>query len=201
MAKVITKYIKLGNEIYLDVKVIALRKIGRMDYSAYQKLGTGKLVQQIENGANAGKGVLYDFWFCVVRNLLPTIFFSLYFIWKIDTTITCFLLAGYAAVFLVTNLLLKGLYQVKEKILANEEAFNHFLVRGFMEMPVFRMKHQFPDEVKKALHAKRVIVSFALITLIDHAYTTANLLKIFHWNHCIKKYPIYHRIHLFLTVR
>lgn len=51
-----------------------------MDYSEYQKLGTGKLVQQIENGADAGKGVLYDFWFCVVRNLLPTILFSLYFI-------------------------------------------------------------------------------------------------------------------------
>ena len=127
---------KLGNEIYLDFKLLALRKIGRMDYSEYQKLGTGKLVQQIENGANAGKGVLYDFWFCVVRNLLPTILFSLYFIWKIDRTITCFLLAGYMIVFLVTNLLLKGLYQIKEKILTGEEALNHYLVRGFMEMPL-----------------------------------------------------------------
>ena len=36
---------KLGNEIYLDFKLLALRKIGRMDYSEYQKLGTGKLVQ------------------------------------------------------------------------------------------------------------------------------------------------------------
>ena len=54
---------KLENEIYLDFKLLALRKIGRMDYSEYQKLGTGKLIQQIENGANAGKGVLYDFWF------------------------------------------------------------------------------------------------------------------------------------------
>ena len=41
---------KLGNEIYLDFKLLALRKIGRMDYSEYQKLGTGKLVQQIEKG-------------------------------------------------------------------------------------------------------------------------------------------------------
>ena len=82
---------KLENEIYLDFKLLALRKIGRMDYSEYQKLGTGKLIQQIENGANAGKGVLYDFWFCVARNLLPTILFSLYFIWKIDRTVTYFL--------------------------------------------------------------------------------------------------------------
>ena len=164
---------KLGNEIYLDFKLLALRKIGRMDYSEYQKLGTGKLVQQIENGANAGKGVLYDFWFSVVRNLLPTILFSLYFIWKIDRTITYFLLAGYIIVFLVTNLLLQGLYQIKEKILTNEEELNHFLVRGFMEMPIFRMKHQFPNEVKKALGAKRVIVSSKVkMTMIHEAFFT-----------------------------
>ncbi len=164
---------KLGNEIYLDFKLLALRKIGRMDYSEYQKLGTGKLVQQIENGADAGKGVLYDFWFCVVRNLLPTILFSLYFIWKIDRTITYFLLAGYLVVFLVTNLLLKGLYQIKEKILTGEEELNHFLVRGFMEMPVFRMKNQFPKEVKKALGAKRVIVSSKVkMTMIHEAFFT-----------------------------
>lgn len=54
---------KLGNEIYLDFKLLALRKIGRMDYAEYQKLGTGKLIQQIENGANACKGVL--FWISV----------------------------------------------------------------------------------------------------------------------------------------
>lgn len=164
---------KLGNEIYLDFKLLALRKIGRMDYSEYQKLGTGKLVQQIENGASAGKGVLYDFWFCVVRNLLPTILFSLYFIWKIDRTITYFLVAGYIVIFLVTNLLLKGLYQIKEKILTGEEELNHFLVRGFMEMPVFRMKHQFPNEEKKALEAKHVIVSSKVkMTMIHEAFFT-----------------------------
>lgn len=164
---------KLGNEIYLDFKLLALQKIGRMDYSEYQKLGTGKLVQQIENGANAGKGVLYDFWFCVVRNLLPTVLFSLYFIRRIDRRITYFLMAGYIIVFIVTNLLLKGLYQIKEKILTNEEELNHFLVRGFMEMPLFRMKHQFPNEVKKAAGAKRIIVSSKVkMTMIHEAFFT-----------------------------
>lgn len=164
---------KLKNEIYLDFKLLALRKIGRMDYSEYQRLGTGKLVQQIENGANAGKGVLYDFWFCVVRNLLPTILFSLYFIRKIDKRVTYFLLAGYIVVFLVTNLLLKGLYQIKEKILTGEEELNRFLVRGFMEMPIFRMNNQFPNEVQKALRAKRVIVSSKVkMTMIHEAFFT-----------------------------
>ena len=164
---------KLENEIYLDFKLLALQKIGRMDYSEYQKLGTGKLVQQIENGANAGKGVLYDFWFCVVRSLIPTILFSLYFIWKIDRNITYFLMAGYIIVFIVTNILLKGLYRIKEKILTNEEELNHFLVRGFMEMPVFRMKNQFSNEVKKAAKAKRIIVSSKVkMTMIHEAFFT-----------------------------
>lgn len=164
---------KLGNEIYLDFKLLALRKIGRMDYSEYQKLGTGKLVQQIENGANAGKGVLYDFWFSVIRNLVPTILFSLYFIWNIDRNVTYVLMAGYVIVFLVTNLLLKGLYQVKEKILTNEEEFNHFLVRGLMEMPIFRIKRQFPNQVEKASKAKETIVSSKVkMTMIHEAFFT-----------------------------
>lgn len=164
---------KLGNEIYLDFKLLALRKIGRMDYSEYQRLGTGKLIQQIENGANAGKGVLYGFWFSVVRDLVPTILFSLYFIWKIDRNITCFLMAGYLIVFLVTNLLLKGLYQIKENILTNEEELNHFLVRGFMEMPLFRMKRQFPGEIGKASKAKRIIVASKIkMTMIHEAFFT-----------------------------
>ncbi len=164
---------KLANEIYLDFKLLALQKIEKIEYSEYQKLGTGKLVQQIENGANAGKGVLYNFWFCVVRQLFPTILFSLFFIWKIDQKITYFLLAGYVIVFIVTNLLLKGLYQIKEKILTNEEQLNHFLVRGFMEMPVFRMRHQFPNEIKKASRAKRIIVASKVkMTMIHEAFFT-----------------------------
>lgn len=162
---------KLGNTIYLDFKLMALRKIGKMDYLEYQKLGTGKLVQQIENGANAGKGVLHDFWFCVIRNLLPTILFSLFFIWEIDKTITYFLMGGYIVVFFATNILLNGLYQVKERILTNEEEFNHYLVRGFMEMLIFRMKGQFPNEVNRAAKAKEQIVSAKVkMTMIHEAF-------------------------------
>lgn len=164
---------KLENGIYFDFKLLALRKIAGIDYSEYQKLGTGRLVQQIENGAGAGKGVIYDFWLSLVRSLIPTVLFSLHFIWKINRTITCFLIVGYLAVFIVTNLLLKGLYQIKEKILNHEEELNHFLVRGFMEMLVFRMKNQFPNEIKKAAGAKQIIVSSKVkMNMIHEAFFT-----------------------------
>lgn len=164
---------KLENGIYLDFKLLALGKISKISYSEYQKIGTGKLVQQIENGANAGKNVTYDFWFTMIRNLIPTVLFSIYFIWKINRTITYCLMAGYLLIFLITNLLLKGLYQIKEKILNSEEELNHFLVRGFMEMLVFRMNHQFPNEIKKATSAKKIIVSSKVkMNMIHEAFFT-----------------------------
>ena len=49
----------------------------------------------------------------------------------------------------MSNILLKFLYRIKEKILNSEELLNHYLVRGFMEMLVFRMSKQFPNEIKK----------------------------------------------------
>jgi len=164
---------KLEHGIFLDFKLLGLEKISRISYQEYQKLGTGKLVQRIENGADAGKGVVFDFWLAVIRNLFPTVLFSILFIWKIDKRITIVLLSGYIVVFFVTNILLKFLYQMKERILNNEEELNRFLVRGFMEMVVFRMAHQFPNELRKAQGAKKEIVDTKVkMNMIHEAFFT-----------------------------
>ncbi len=164
---------KLEHGIFLDFKLMGLEKISRISYQEYQKLGTGKLVQRIENGAEAGKGVVFDFWFAVIRNLFPTVLFSILFIWKIDKRITIVLLLGYIIIFFVTNILLKFLYRMKERILNNEEELNRFLVRGFMEMVVFRMEHQFPNELRKARGAKKEIVDAKVkMNMIHEAFFT-----------------------------
>lgn len=164
---------KLEHGIFLDFKLMGLEKISRISYQEYQKLGTGKLVQRIENGADAGKGVVFDFWFAVIRNLVPTVLFSILFIWKIDKRITIILLLGYIIIFFVTNLLLRFLYQMKERILNNEEELNRFLVRGFMEMVVFRMARQFPNELRKAQGAKKEIVDTKVkMNMIHEAFFT-----------------------------
>lgn len=164
---------KLEHGILLDFKLLALRKISCIDYMEYQKVGTGRIVQRIENGAEAGRNVVYCFWLCLIRQLIPTILFSVYFIFKINRNITCLLIAGYVIVFVVTNVLLKFLYQIKEKILDNEERLNHYLVRGFMEMLVFRMERQFPNELKKASDAKEQIVSAKVrMNMIHEAFFT-----------------------------
>ena len=164
---------KLEHGIYLDFKLLSLRKISTIDYTEYQKIGTGKLVQRIENGSTAGRNVLFNFWLCLIRGLLPTIVFSVYFIWKIDKKVTYVLFVGYMLIFIITNILLKFLYKIKEKILNSEELLNHYLVRGFMEMLIFRMSKQFPNEIKKTNNAKESIVSAKVkMNMIHEAFFT-----------------------------
>ena len=164
---------KLEHGIYLDFKLLSLRKISTIDYTEYQKIGTGKLVQRIENGSTAGRNVLFNFWLCLIRDLLPTIVFSVYFIWKIDKKVTYALFVGYMLIFIITNILLKFLYKIKEKILNSEELLNHYLVRCFMEMLIFRMSKQFPNEIKKTNNAKESIVSAKVkMNMIHEAFFT-----------------------------
>ncbi|MBP3459688.1 MAG: ABC transporter ATP-binding protein [Lachnospiraceae bacterium] len=164
---------KLEHGIYLDFKLLSLQKMSTIDYTEYQKIGTGKLVQRIENGSAAGRNVLFNFWLCLIRQLLPTIVFSIYFIWKIDKMITYLLLVGYVIIFIITNILLRFLYQIKERILNSEEILNHYLVRGFMEMLVFRMNKQFPNEIRKTQNTEKDIVSSKVkMNMIHEAFFT-----------------------------
>lgn len=76
-------------------------------------------------------------------------------------------------IFIITNILLKFLYKIKEKILNSEELLNHYLVRGYMEMLVFRMSKQFPNEIKKTCNAKEDIVSSKVkMNMIHEAFFT-----------------------------
>ena len=165
---------KLNNGIYLDLKLLALYKTSRIDYLAYQSMGTGKLIQRVENGAMAGKNILCQFWFRIARELLPSALFSLFFIYRLNHVIACTVACGYLLVFLITNLLLKLLYRMKERVLDNEELLNHFLTRGFMEMVVFRLNRKFGAEIKKAEKAREQIVRSKIgISFIHEAFFAA----------------------------
>lgn len=162
---------KLSHGIYLDFKLLALKKISVIDYQAYNLIGTGELTQRIENGSSAGENILVDFAFRIIRELMPSILFSMIFIWKISQGVMLTMLGGYVIVFIVTNLLLKALYKIKEKILTHEEAMNHFLIRGFTEMVTFRVNRRFNNECNKANKSKKEIVSSKIkMTLIHEAF-------------------------------
>ena len=58
---------QVKNKLYLDFKGIALKKIKKIDYLEYQKLGTGRLIQKVEDGALASRDVIVNFWLNIFR--------------------------------------------------------------------------------------------------------------------------------------
>jgi len=164
---------KLEHSIGLSLKTDALRKVSVIDYLSYIKLGTGILIQRIENGAAAGSNILFGFYLKLVSELIPAMLFSILFIFAINRTVMAAVLLGYVVVFVITNCLLKVLYKVKANILVNEENLNRILVRGFMEMVVFRVNRRFAHEIRKAETASSEIVSSKVkMTLIHEAFFT-----------------------------
>ena len=164
---------KLDDSINMSLRTAALRKISVIDYLSYVKLGTGATIQRIENGASAGTNMLFGFYIRLAHELLPSMLFSMFFVFLISRAVAVAILLGYFVVFVISKLLLKFLYNVKERILVNEEKFNHFLVRGFMEMVVFRVNRRFGYELNKVKDASGEIVSSKVkMRLIHEAFFT-----------------------------
>ena len=138
---------QVKNRLYLDFKLQSLKKMTSIDYLEYQKIGTGKLAQKVEDGATASRDVMVDFWLKLVRWLLPTALFSLYFIYRVNKEYVLFVLLGYVIVIIISNVILKRLYKLKEKILLNQEFLNKHLIRGFMELVVFRTNKKYNTEI------------------------------------------------------
>lgn len=136
------------NKLYLDFKLQTLNKMKTIDYLEYQKVGTGRLMQIVEDGATASRDALLNFWLKLIRYLIPTAFFSLVFIFKVKRELAILVIFGYVIVILISNTLLKKLYKLKEKILFNQEILNKHLVRGFMELVVFRTNKKYETEIK-----------------------------------------------------
>lgn len=141
---------KLKHGLYLDFKLQSLRKMQTIDYLEYQKLGTGNLIQKIEEGATSSTEVIMSFYLNVLRKLLPTALFSLIFIYQVKKELTIFILIGYLFVIIISNLILKKLYNLKEKILVNSEFLNRHLVNGLMELVVFRTNKKYNLEIEIA---------------------------------------------------
>jgi ATP-binding cassette subfamily B protein len=162
---------QVKNKLYLDFKLQALKKLKTMDYLEYQKIGTGRLTQKVEDGSAACRDVLVDFWFKLFRQLLPTALFSLWFISRVKLEYVFFVFAGYVFVFLISNLLLKRLYSLKEKILVNQEYFQRHLVRGFMEFVVFRTNKKYDSEYEVAKgEANSIVDSKTKIKLVHELF-------------------------------
>lgn len=148
---------RLAQRLVLDFKLLAMEKLQTVEFGFYQSLGTGMLTQRVESGAQAGKAIAFDFWFELFRSVLPSMVFSLCYIAAIDPRVVTAIACGYGLVFLLSNLLLRRLYRIKEQVLDNEELFNRRLVRALMELSCFRTSRLYPGQIVRARAEAREI--------------------------------------------
>ena len=164
---------QVKNKLYLDFKLQALKKMQTIDYLSYQKIGTGRLTQKVEDGSSSSTDVLMNFWFKNIRWLLPTALFSLMFIYQVKKELVLFIIIGYILVILISNILLNKLYSIKERILFNQEFLNKRLVRGFMELVVFRTNKKYDEEIKLTKSGiKNIVNGKTKIKLIHELFFT-----------------------------
>lgn len=175
---------QVKNKLYLDFKLQSLKKMKSIDYLEYQKIGTGRLTQKAEDGATASRDIMINFWLKLFRYLLPTAIFSLIFIFRVKKEYVLFVFLGYIIVVIISNLILKKLYKLKESILLNQEFLNKHLVRGFMELVVFRTNKKFDTELKVTKEGiKNIVDGKTKIKLVHEIFFTVfalivNILKV-----------------------
>lgn len=174
---VILNYVDEYPSVYLSkrlteqLKIMALVKIAKIDYQAYQNVGTGQMIKVIENGAEAGNEIIYGFYLKTLHELMPTILFSLLFISFYDPRIMIIIAAGYVVVFGVTNLILKFLYRMKSTILNEQESISRYSIRGFMELVVFRTNKRYEKEMAKLSASARLMINkSAQLRMIHEAF-------------------------------
>ncbi|NUU76889.1 ABC transporter ATP-binding protein [Paenibacillus xylanilyticus] len=161
----------LSKSISEQLKLMALDKISKIDYQAYQNIGTGQMIKVIENGTEAGNEIIYGFILKTLHELLPTILFSLLFISFYDPRIMLIIAIGYVVIFVVTNLLLKFLYRMKSIILNEQESMSRYSIRGFMELVVFRTNKRYEKEMAKlSASARQIINKSAQLRMIHEAF-------------------------------
>lgn len=161
----------LSNSITERLKILALSKISRMDYTAYQNMGTGQMIKVIENGAAAGNSILFTFILGTLHELLPTILFSLFFISYYDLRIMLVIAGGYVVIFVITNVLLKYLYRIKTAVLKEQESMSRYSIRGFMELVVFRTNKKYAQEISRLnATARQIIHKSAQLQMIHESF-------------------------------
>jgi ATP-binding cassette subfamily B protein len=162
------------------VKLRALEKIERIDFLAYQDLGTGNLIQTVENGAQATRDLLTGFYLNLARSIVPQLVISLGFIRYYDQGLFVMILAGYGLLYLVTFYSMRYLRGLMEAMLANQEDFSKFSVRAFMELVVFRINGRFKAEFERVRGiSDEVVRARAKIYLLRELFASGFALLIF----------------------
>jgi ATP-binding cassette subfamily B protein len=141
--------VKLSNAIYYYFKTSAIRKISQVNYTSINKYGTGQTIQTVENGAAAGRDIIVSFYLSVMGEQIPQILISLLVLGMYNIKIMAIIAIGYLVIFLLTKLLLKRLYLIKNKTLSEQESMSKRFVTCLMEIVPFRVNRFYKRELER----------------------------------------------------
>ena len=170
----------LNNGAYLWAKLRAMKKVAGIDFLSYQDLGTGQLIQVIENGATATKNILNGFYLNTLRAFIPQFVIALAFVRYYDRMLFAIMLGVYVALFLLSTRLMIALRREVDRMLAKQESFSKFSVRGFMELVVFRVNGRFKNELARVRGiSDEIMRSRAKIYLVQELFFTGFAVLVF----------------------
>ncbi|MFD2117928.1 ABC transporter ATP-binding protein [Paenibacillus yanchengensis] len=161
----------LSHSIFEKLKIMALSKVSKIDYAAYQNIGTGEMIKVIENGAAAGRNMIHSFYLQILHDLLPTVIFSLLFLSFYNREVMIIILAGYIIIFIMSYALLRVMYRIKTSLLEKQENMSKYSIRGFMELVVFRLNKRYVQEISRLrITADEVVKKNVQIKMIHESF-------------------------------
>lgn len=164
---------KLSNSIYQNFKICAVDKISKADYRSLQNFGTGQIIQVVENGASAGRDIIMTFYISILGSQLPRILLSLFLLGIYNIKIMLVIGIGYIFVFMITKLLLKKLYLLKNDTLINQEFMSKRFVICLMEIVTFRVNRMYKKEIKLLEEsASKITNNNTKILMVHEAFFT-----------------------------
>ena len=152
---------KIENRIYYNFKLLAIDKVSKINFLDYVNYGTGKIIQIVENGSEAGKNILFGFFIEIFYSLVPGLLFSLIVLGTYSIRIMFVIGIGYVVIFIVSNLMLKKLYNIKEKVLIETEWTSNKYVLSLIHISAlipateYATSFDYPAETNKFTDALR----------------------------------------------
>ena len=140
---------KLKQKLYYYFKTSAVDKISRAKYGFIQNYGHGQLIQVIENGAIAGRDIIVSFYLSILAGQVPKMVLSMLFLGTYNIRIMLIIGIGYTVVFVVTKILMRKMYNIKNETLNDIEMLSNRYIRCLMEIVTFRVNRLYSYELEK----------------------------------------------------
>jgi ATP-binding cassette, subfamily B, bacterial len=156
----------------LSPRLLAMRKLAVIDFTAYTGMDTGTTLQVVENGSEAASAIITRFWLFVAVTVL-TLPVQLLLIEGYDTVLFHVVLGGYAVLFGVAQLLMRVSQAAMTRVISRREELTRRIARAFMELANLRVMRLLQPECRQAERlAREVIGAEGRIRLVNELFFT-----------------------------